>query len=287
VPIEHFVTDDVLRAKLQSVLQEWPLYRVLAYTGADLVTLVPTNLSLFCQACRRETFWQTSFSTSGYENNRGGFSGKIYRCRNCGEGETIYYFYWMKEERSTRFFKVGQHPELEERVPRELEGALSSEDLKMYKNALRLRNFNLGIAAVSYMRRVVENRMNDMLDVLREVAQAHNLPPQVLAKHEEIKNQKRFSAKVDYAGDLLPTNLRPEGHPNPMAVLHELASDGLHTKSEEECVETFDECRQTFEYVFGQIRNEAEAAKAFVREIAKLAEKRGKAGQATLANRKG
>jgi hypothetical protein len=89
---------------------------------------------------------------------------------------------------------------------------------------------------------------------------------------------KRFSVKVDYAGDLLPSSLRPAGRPNPIAVLHELASDALHTKTDEQCVDIFDECRKTFEYVFGKMRIETMDAKAFVKEMAKLAERRARSG---------
>lgn len=169
------------------------------------------------------------------------------------------------------FFKVGQYPEVEERASSTLEKALDAEDLKAYKNALRLR------AAVAYMRRVIENRMNDMLEILYESARAHNASPEVLARHEEVKKDKRFSVKIDYAGELLPANLRPSGHANPMVVLHDLTSDSLHAKSDEECVDIFDECRQTFEYVFGRMRIETEQAKDFVKGMAKLAEKRTKA----------
>ena len=207
------------------------------------------------------------------------FSGHFFIVNFCN------YFYWKKLETNVQFFKVGQWPELEETVSDTLVNALTPEDLKMYKNALRLRNFNLGIASMAYMRRVVENRMNDMLDVLHEAARVHNAPPEVLAKHEEIKKDKRFGVKVDYAGDLLPPNLRPAGHPNPIAVLHELTSEGLHAKSDAECVDIFDECRQTFEYVFGKMRIEAEEALAFVKGIAKLAEKRAKAAEPKLAGK--
>jgi hypothetical protein len=55
-------------------------------------------------------------------------------------GNVRYYFYWKNEEKSSRFFKVGQHPELEQRVSDSLEAALNTEDLKMYKTVLRLRN---------------------------------------------------------------------------------------------------------------------------------------------------
>ena len=270
--VETFDTDEELTAKLETVLQTWPLYRVLVYTGAFAVNTVPKYLSLHCNKCAKETYWETEIYSS--TDNKQGFTTKQYACRNCGRSHVTYYFYWGQAAKSASFFKVGQWPELEETVSDTLVNAMTPEDLKLYKNALRLRNFNLGIASMAYMRRVVENRMNDMLDVLHEAARVHNAPAEVLARHEEIKKDKRFSVKVDYAGDLLPVNLRPAGHPNPIAVLHELTSGGLHAKSDAECVDIFDECRQTFEYVFGKMRIEADEAKAFVNEMARLAKKK-------------
>jgi hypothetical protein len=278
VAVEQFTSNEALSGSLQVILQTWPLYRVFSYTGADAVGVVPKFLSLFCGNCDKDTFWEASFYSN--ENNKSGFSSKAYECRNCSKRSAVYYFYWKQGKQYTEFFKVGQYPELEERVSPTLEGALTSEDLRLYKNALRLRNFNLGIAAVAYMRRVVENRMNDMLAILYDAARVHNAPPELLARHEVVMNERRFSTKVDYAGDLLPKNLRPDGHPNPMAVLHELASEGLHAKSDAECVDIFDECRQTFEYVFGKMRVETEDAITFVKGMTKLADKRAKAGEA-------
>lgn len=281
VPVEQF-TDEQLLTQLTEILQAWPLYRELEYTGADGVVAVPRNVKLFCSACTLESFWETflapktQYSTG--ENNKQGFTEKKYTCKNCGRRSVTYYFYWGNSNQKTiLFFKVGQYPELEERVSDSLEEALNADDLRMYKIALRMRNFNRGIAAVAYMRRVVENRMSDMLEILHEAAVAHNAPAELLAHHAEMMKEKRFSAKIDYAGDLLPEGLRPPGKPNPMAVLHDLASEGLHTKSDAECVDIFDKCRRTFEYVFGRMRIETEAAKAFVKEMAYLAEHKAKA----------
>ena len=187
-----------------------------------------------------------------------------------------YFYFWIKNNNGGQFYKVGQYPELEERVPKTLEERLGPEDLKVYKNSLRMRNFSYGIAAVAYMRRVVENRMNDMLDVLHEAARTHGASAEMLARHEEMMTEKRFSTKVGYAGDLLPEALRPKGQPNPMAILHELASDGLHAKSDEECVDIFDACRHTFEYVFGKMRLENEEAKKFVAGMTGLTEKKSR-----------
>jgi hypothetical protein len=279
------LTNPELLAKLTIVLQEWPLYRKLQYSGATLAE-PPNSLKLFCEKCQFETAWSLWDNENIVTTHMRGSVGipkelyfvKKYMCRNCGGKVARFFFYWLRADAGGGvFYKVGQAPEPEERVPKTLEDKLSPADLKVYRNALRLRNFNLGIGAVTYMRRVVENRMNDMLEVLHETARIHNGPAEVLAKYEVMKKEKRFSEKIDYAGDLLPVSLRPAGHPNPMAILHELASDGLHARTDEECVDIFDACRQTFEYVFGKMRIETEEAKKFVDGIAILRERKAKA----------
>jgi hypothetical protein len=277
-------TSKELQARLAEILVRGPLYRTWTYSGkachedgayAARLGLLPKRLQMFCNGkCKKETEWET-------ENNRVNFglsffNEKGYVCRNCGKETIRYVFIWQEDEIGNIFLKVGQYPELEERVPEALEQALGTTDLKLYKNALRMRNFNLGVAAVSYMRRVVENRMNDMLEILHEAALAHNLPAEALMQYKEMREEKRFATKVNYAGTLLPLSLRPAGKPNPMAILHELASDGLHARSDEECVDIFDTCRRTFEYVFGKLRIETEEAKTFVKEMTTLAEKRTK-----------
>lgn len=280
-----------LSVLLHDVLAIGPLYRPIVYGGNAHETLpggrryasLPKRLRLFCEDehCKQETWWQTEHEVVFFDTDF--IHGCSYLCRNCGRSRVHYYFIWQERKSQNIFIKIGQYPELEERVSESLSKALDSENLKTYKKALRMRNFGLGLAAVAYMRRVVENKMNDMLVVLHEAAVAHNVSSHLLARHEEIKKEKRFSVKVEYAGDLLPQYLRPTGKPNPMAILHELASDGIHAKSDEECVEIFDKCRATFEYVFGKMRIEAEEAKNFIKAMADLTQERTKVLEAKPA----
>ena len=144
---------------------------------------------------------------------------------------------------------------------------LDKDDLAFYRNALRMRNHNLGIAAVAYLRRVVENKINDVLDVLAEAAQEHDFAAEELKKIKEAKSSYRFDDKIEYAAKLLPPHLRPKGKPNPIDVLHGLASEGLHSKSEEECIDIFDKVRKVFEYVFGNLNVQIEEARAFVKSL--------------------
>lgn len=207
---------------------------------------------------------------------RVGWAEVLYTCRNCpiDPSGIRYNFYWSQVDEPAdavgEFLKVGQWPPLEERVPVKLERILDKEDLAFYKNALRMRNHNLGIAAVAYLRRVVENRINDVLDVLAEAAQEHSFAAEELKKIKAVKASYRFDDKIDHAAKLLPPHLKPKGKPNPIDVLHDLTSDGLHSRSEEECIDIFDRVRNVFEYVFGNLNVQIKEARAFVKSLDSL-----------------
>jgi hypothetical protein len=57
------------------------------------------------------------------------------------------------------------------------------------------------------------------------------------------------------------------GDINPLQVLFQQVSKGLHGLSEEECVNTADEIRFVFEYVFEYLRAEVTNRKAFVAQL--------------------
>lgn len=279
--IEEF-TGEQLAEKLKAALETWPLYRALHYRGAQDYTDLPQNIWLYCEKCKnvqrwsRETMRKDARGISHRIKQRIGFVEAIYHCRNCPIDPPFvrYSLYWSKKDEPLdavgEFLKVGQWPPLEEKVPATVEKILDEEDLAFYKNALRMRNNNLGIAAIAYLRRVVENRINDVLDVLAQAAREHSFAAEELARIKAVKASKRFDEKIDYAAKLLPPHLRPEGRPNPIDVLHGLASEGLHSKSEEECIDIFDKVRKVFEYAFGNLNVQIEEARAFVKSLEKL-----------------
>jgi hypothetical protein len=135
-----------LLAKIKQALESWPLYRKFQYTGAETAR-VPEHISLFCPTCKKPQSWQTRWI--GGANNRIGFDDTTYTCRNCGAQSIRYYFYWATRNEVSEFFKVGQWPPLDESVTDELQKLLDEEDLDFYKKAIRMRNHNMGIAAVA------------------------------------------------------------------------------------------------------------------------------------------
>jgi hypothetical protein len=271
-----------LEEQLKTLLETWPLYSRLDYRGAEDADKLPANIYLRCIRCKGVQRWTrpltnpriTSMNRANVIKHRGGFNSVEYTCANCPGPHSLvrFYFSWQysADTKVGHFMKVGQWPPLDESVPDTLAGKLDQDDLDLYKKAIRLRNHNLGIGAVAYLRRVVENRINDILDALAEAAREHAFAAEELKTIEKVKAGHRFDDKIDYAAKLLPTHLRPAGKPNPIDKLHELTSAGLHSKTEAECVEIFDRVKTVFEYVFGNLRVQAEEARDFVKSLGGL-----------------
>jgi hypothetical protein len=127
---------------------------------------------------------------------------------------------------------------------------------------------------VAYLRRLVENCINDLLDLVVEAAQSDDAVAPLLNEVEEVKTDRRFSEKIDFAAKLLPKNLVKGA--NPIATLHDLTSAGLHGESDDECVEIFDRCKLAFEYVIQRLKEGHDADAGYQKAIKALAEMRAK-----------
>ena len=64
------------------------------------------------------------------------------------------------------------------------------EDSDLYKKALINSNFSYGIGALAYFRRVVENKVNDLLDLIADAARNAQFELEQVARIEEIKSNR-------------------------------------------------------------------------------------------------
>ena len=158
------------------------------------------------------------------------------------------------------------------RIPQALERSLGPTK-EFYSKALISYSQGYGIGAVSYFRRVVEEKTNELIDILADLAAQRGISPEDVEKIRLAKNEKTYSTKLETAALVVPLSLRPGGH-NPLALLHDLLSKGLHARGEEECIGIAREIRQAFEYVFVNLRAQIETDAQFVRDIHKLLDKK-------------
>ena len=141
-----------------------------------------------------------------------------------------------------------------------------------YTKALDCRNFNYGLGAVTYLRRILERRMNDLLDLLAQVAMEEGIDKDVATKIHEAKTSPRGEDRIEIANSLLPERLKGGGR-NPLSYIYDITSDAIHRKSEEECIDAFDKARSAFEYLFVQLRHEKTTRERYLAGLKILEEK--------------
>ena len=205
-----------------------------------------------------------------------------YMCGLCNSNSVLFFFEmleWVRDPNSgspgrwhhEAVRKIGQNPPQDISISADLDEQLGVT-AQHYKKALITREQNYGIAAMAYMRRVVDEKTDDLIDIMADLARTHQIPEGEIDKLLKVKTDTRYDRKLETAANLIPQALRPGGV-NPLGQLYKQTSTGLHGKSDDECVAIFDDIRADFEYIFRNLHNEAQERREFVKRMQERAGK--------------
>ena len=171
----------------------------------------------------------------------------------------------------TKVQKIGQYPAQSIDVPKGLENNLGEEAINLYKKSLINRNSGYGLGAVTYIRRVVEDKTNELIDVAARLAESHNVDAEIVKQiRASAQERTTYDQKLKIAATVLPNSLLIEGV-NPLAELYSLVSEGVHALTEEECIAVADETASVFEFIFTNLRAMTSARQGFVEKVKKWA----------------
>jgi hypothetical protein len=279
---------EALKEKLREILVDGSLYRNFVYIGKGChftnvrgavgrprYGQLPKQLRMYCEheKCGGLTWWETRDEEVYFKSTF--ISQRSYTCRNCGDSTQHYEFIWQEKDECNIFIKVGQYPALSIEPSPELGKALGPEDSKLFKKGLINFQFGHGIGAVAYFRRVLENKINALLDLIAEAARNENIANEHLEKIEAVKKSHRVEEKIDVASKILPAHLKPGGH-NPLDKLYAPLSAGLHGESDDQCLKIFAEARFVFEYLFKNLTESNEEARKYVQRLSATASRPAK-----------
>jgi hypothetical protein len=294
-------TEEKQPVSAEEFITRWPLYTPAPVDGFN----PPGRISFTCNGapCGKETTWFKLAKTPKSADVEGldapFFQWICYVCGLCGDKYLfVMYRELENEERTfprlatsatisavrsslppakhtvtTKIQKIGQSPALSIEIQKPLEKNLGEEHAALYKKALINRNEGYGLGAVSYMRRVVEDKTEDLIEVVAQLAEAHHIDADTIKKLRAAKNEKTtYDQKLKIAATVLPKSLVIDGV-NPLDVLYGLVSAGLHDLTEEQCIAIADDIRSVFEYTFSRLRAEAQEKQEFGVEIKRLSDK--------------
>ena len=201
-----------------------------------------------------------------------------YTCRNCNASEKLF----VVSVKVTDIGGCGEAVKLAERpvfgppIPSRLLSLIGQESRDLFLKGRRAENQGLGIGAFAYYRRVVENQRNQVIDQIIKVSRRIKASTEFIETLESAKKETQFSRSVEIIKDGIPDILRINGH-NPLTLLYKALSQGLHTDSDEECLEIAGNIRlvltELAEKIGYTLKEQAELDKA-VNRLLKVGEKK-------------
>jgi hypothetical protein len=192
-----------------------------------------------------------------------------YVCSNCRKTKKTFSLSAQRDKGavSGKCYKFGELPEYGPPTASRLI-KLIGPDRELFLKGRRCENQGLGVGAFVYYRRVVENQKNRILDEVIKVSRKVGAPPQAIQQLEAAKAETQFSKALSNVKDAIPQTLLIDGH-NPLSLLHSALSDGLHLKTDEECLGVASSIRvvlaELSERLAQALKDEAELNKALTR----------------------
>jgi hypothetical protein len=273
-------------------LEEYPLYRKFYMKIPSRLDDIPKpGIHMNCPNCNseetftmtnnyydRDNFRQGAIQKSVFGEYRddppdGAMVIPIYTCARCSSSNIIFMLKFADD--SSCVLKIGQFPPWNTQIDKNLSKILGTH-AENYKRGLTCESQSYGIGAYAYYRRIIEEIIDALLDSIEDL---FNEPERRDYKDALNETKKTIVAKEKIAlvKDLLPASLRPNGI-NPLNILHNILSEGIHTKTEEECLEIASTIRETLLYLVNQVIQTKESSKQFTDSMRKLLAKKSKRG---------
>ena len=255
-------------------LLEYPLYRKFEFEWNGKFDKLPMpSIHMRCTICRSDqTFncvaqYLMKVGKAASLSPKGEVVCVLYRCASCNN---FLRHFILKFGRGNENYvmKVGQEPPWDISIDRDLEQALGEEYALYYKRGLTCESQSYGIGAFGYYRRIVEEIIDYLLDSIEGFLSGAERDEYAKAL-KKAKKTTRAQDKIAIVKELLPPTLRP-GNMNPLSTLHEVLSEGLHTESDERCMELAVEVREALVFLTSRIASEQKASDRYTTAMRKL-----------------
>lgn len=189
-----------------------------------------------CEGVRRHA----KHSSDRYSLGGVHFCYVCYICTNCRTSAKVFALKFEEGPELSAAYctKIYQDPPFGQPIPKRLFRVIGESNREHFLQARRAIARGLGIGAYAYYRRIIENNKFDLISAVLEVAKVTNAPPDQISLLERAHRETQFSKALDMLQDVtaIPPVLLIEGH-NPIALLHDLLSEGIHQLTDTECLD--------------------------------------------------
>lgn len=215
------------------------------------------------------------------------YEGKCTNCKECNVSFLLHVYskeviphekvvtVWLKPEKdpfynkrlSIYIEKVGEYPQKEAQVSKEFTKYFDRESCNWYYKAKKMLYENMGIGAFAYYRRIVEK---ELIHFMTDISNLDNSSSDELKKLiDEYEKTNKVHLLYENTYKHLPPSLQGLGE-NPLKLLYQQTSKGLHNLSEEECIDASILVDSLLEFTVKKINEEKHEVKAIREQLKKL-----------------
>lgn len=247
------------------------------------------EISVFCEICNQikpfhddprnsrtereqaETNWELDEAITAYlgkdqklTNPMRLSTGQSYFEFLCVSCKKSRYEYCVNQEVNTDTIKIQKFGELpRKKLERDkLLQKFFSDDLDCYEKAIVCLSNGYGIAAFAYLRRIIENNILKLLDMLQEEVNNSGGNVDIETALVELRKESPMSDKIKVANNALPVYLKSDGL-NPLGKLYGILSEGVHKLSDEECLKRAEIIKECLKYLISELATRKENSNRF------------------------
>jgi hypothetical protein len=267
-------------------LEEYPLYRKfrLGFKDTYVRNLPKPAIHMFCKKCDSEQTFNMVNEYDEIDYAMTSWAGeKVFRlkyvCNSCDEFLRFFFIKIQNEDSKTKddsiyAVKIGQFPPWDINPNKKFTKFLGDYE-DYYKKALVCESQSYGIGAYAYYRRIIEGIIDELLEIIADFLETDKKIEQYKETLDKVKKEKVAQKKIKLVNGMLPASLCPDGL-NPLSVLHDALSIGLHGESDEECMEKAEIIKGVLIYLVNEIIGKKANMNKFTTDIRKILDKNNK-----------
>jgi hypothetical protein len=183
-------------------------------------------------------------------------------CQSCVTYTVNIIISGASQDEKPRYFirKIGQYPAPEASMAKltdEIAYFLNDESRELYEKALKNLEWEFGMGALTYFRRLIRNEVEKIIEALSNPYSSQgNKIAEALSSYKQLRQKTKF---VEEITPFLPKSLQVHGA-NSLLMLYDAASMAIDELTETECIKKSKDIDTLFRYLVRKIcleRNEA------------------------------
>jgi hypothetical protein len=207
-------------------------------SGGIFFRLFKPELDLYCETCDGTRTFKCTNEYGTVLNHGAVFEELNYECKNCKDGKRFRKRFCLTifgEGEQGAVQKIGEYPAYNPVTSRKVYDLIGENHRELFLKGRRAELRGLGIGAFAYYRRIVDDQKDMIIDRLEQVAKRLGASEDALGVFASARAQDQFTSAIKEIKDALPSALFIAGH-NPLTILYDVLSDGIHDLSDEECL---------------------------------------------------